>query len=812
MAITRLAQLVLSLKDDMSRGAKAAQASLEGLRGAADKLAGAKSFAGLQTGIDKSRISIREMAKELANAKMGGAFSRDLEKLKVAPREFDQIRRSWSQLQAELSKAPGGRKAFTVLHAEGSWRRQQLSELVAHRAEIARIREESAKPISFLRRGARFGAAAAGVYGGGYIAQRAARGTAIAGASDQRETFRQGIAGLSPEDIAKISAAADGLAGTYASVSRTDIRELARGARNLTGSVDKGLQLLPDIVRTRIAIQSATGGNGDGDLDQILKSADIAGLQDNPARFKAFLESFAKATQVEGKQINAGDYLSFYRRAKMAGSGFNDEFIASAAPSLIQEMGGPTAGTALATFFQQMAGGRAKKETLKNQREAGLRGDDGVLVDRQAFIANPFDWSQKHLLPLLAKNNVDQSDPAAMIDFLLPLFSERNAAEIASKFILQREQISRNQRMYAGAKGLDAAEEARTADPYVAATGALNSLSNAAAALAAPAVPAATRALNGFTDIMNGMATSLGADPELAKKASTIATGAVAGAGIVGSARAAMARWQGGGVAGAIGQGLRGAARGGILGSLTGGLLSPIMALRDAGEIKRPMTPTRHRMDQEIGPDAWERSRRVRDEMLRDPEGSRGRAFSRIGTDAATPESYDFSPASAAGAGQEAGTAAGQGVASGLAAQAPAVEAQAIGILDRIKSLFGAGVNVPVSLNAGSATDGSPAGDGTASARASGGTVHAGGVYRVNEYGQELFQPAESGTIIDPRRKAASFKGGSAGSPTFSAPISITVNGNADVQALASQVASELETKFSTMIQGAYADYGVETA
>lgn len=338
-------------------------------------------------------------AQEMAAALSGGIgwgdkFSRDLLKLRIAPKEFARVRDSWNELQRALANPAGGRTAFNVLGTQGEWRKRQLAEIIAVRSEMARLREEAARPISIARKGVRIGAAAVGTYGGIHGAGRVVRGAAVAGANDKRETFRQSIAGLTAEEVARISASSDKLATKYPSVSRVDIRELARGARNLTGDVGKGLALLPDIIRARVAIQSATGGTGDGELDQILKSADIAGLQDDPARFKSFLENFTKAVQVEGKQLSASDYLSFYRRAKMAGSGFSDDFIAGAAPSLMQELGGPGAGTALATYFQQMAGGRIKKETMRNQKKAGLRDKSGTLVDRKDFISDPFEWTQ----------------------------------------------------------------------------------------------------------------------------------------------------------------------------------------------------------------------------------------------------------------------------------------------------------------------------------------------------------------------------------------------------------------------------------
>jgi phage-related minor tail protein len=77
--------------------------------------------------------------------------------------------------------------------------------------------------------------------------------------------------------------------------------------------------------------------------------------------------------------------------------------------------------------------------------------------------------------------------------------------------------------------------------------------------------------------------------------------------------------------------------------------------------------------------------------------------------------------------------------------------------------------------------------------RSLGGSVHAGGLYEVNERGQEFFMPGRSGTII-PAHVAAQLRagGGSAGS-TVNISATINVDGAQDPQATARAVRSELK-------------------
>lgn len=121
-----------------------------------------------------------------------------------------------------------------------------------------------------------------------------------------------------------------------------------------------------------------------------------------------------------------------------------------------------------------------------------------------------------------------------------------------------------------------------------------------------------------------------------------------------------------------------------------------------------------------------------------------------------------------------------------------------------VKGIGGASVSAPSS--SGGSLD--PKLDGK---RASGGPVKAGGVYQINEKGQELFAPGADGHII-PNHEVGGVLGGRGGggmTVTVSAPISLkmeVVNGDpASIEAAikrgVSQAASELEAKLARSLQ-----------
>jgi hypothetical protein len=86
-----------------------------------------------------------------------------------------------------------------------------------------------------------FGTVGTLMYGGG----NAVRGGFNASAEYQREIFRQENASIPKVEQLKIAAEADRLTSLYPSAGITDVMEMARQARNMIGTTDRGSAILP---------------------------------------------------------------------------------------------------------------------------------------------------------------------------------------------------------------------------------------------------------------------------------------------------------------------------------------------------------------------------------------------------------------------------------------------------------------------------------------------------------------------------------------------------------------------------------------
>ncbi|MFC5509257.1 hypothetical protein [Bosea massiliensis] len=856
-----LAQLVVALRDDASGPAKA--------------------LAGTLKGLEKSAV---DFAKTMNGAKWNAGFTRQLGNLKATQDEIGQIKRSWGELQAQLSGA--GAKGRLRTDAQKQWANEWLGRLQAVRiaqqqnteegirnakrlaaeekraaAEAAReklrltkeearakdraIREtaanerraaresartareamrEQARAVrvanresaraqrdlarseretgrgagAFGRAVVRHGAYAVGVGGGSYLAARGTRAGAIMGAEGVRQDARDYQAGMTQAESDRLRALSIANSQRYKSVSETNLRQIYResalsmgGYRR--GGFDKVTELAPDLAAAMVSLQTKVGPQqASTQLAGLSRAAQNFGFADDPKRFREILEGLVRAQAIEGREFNFQDMFTLARRAKSAGLSLSDEFLYTVAPALIADQGAPGAGTALSKLIQRQVGGRVTKASMGVQRQYGIRDEKNNVVGMDTLIRDPFQWVKNVVIPKLQAKGINVDDPTQLGSVIPKLFSDETAAALVQRLIGQREEFEDAQVNYKRAPGNQAAAgELEKRDPFVAMQQVTQQIDNAATEIARPIVQTIMPALSMLGGSLNSLANKIRENPEFARTFGETGAG-VTGVGGLGAIAGGLAGlWQSGTVAGAIKGGLRGGVWGALLGGVLG-LVGPSIYrnLTDNPDQGSPAEGFNLNFDRKS---VYDRAR-----FNQDSVASQGRVAA----------------GGAASEGQAAGESFSSSVASGVAAQAPAVEAQGRSIFDRLRAIFSSGITVPITAAPGGSEGHrvfqNVTGQGTAPARGSGGSVAAGGLYRVNEYGEEFFQPTEDGRIIDPRRKAA---GGGAVVGSFSMGGStFHITGVSDPGAVAERVIAEIDARVRDLVDGAFADVGVELA
>ncbi|MPT24065.1 MAG: hypothetical protein E2577_14420, partial [Starkeya sp.] len=218
-----------------------------------------------------SAITAVRAAREKMDAEdIAGMRAKAREEAKLAK----QVAREKEREARRVDKANRDRLREEA-RAHREFAREKLREARRLEAEEKRAQSERRSRLrqmgSEFRRQAMYAATGAtGIYGGAMVARRAIE----SGASSVREGARQTYGGIDAAGQARISASAYGLASKYPSVTPTTAREYGAAAYNFTGSIDKAIEFLPDLVRARVAIGVAKGTEAsDSEISAILKSA-----------------------------------------------------------------------------------------------------------------------------------------------------------------------------------------------------------------------------------------------------------------------------------------------------------------------------------------------------------------------------------------------------------------------------------------------------------------------------------------------------------------------------------------------------------
>lgn len=498
MARTLIGQLILRLR-------------AEGL-GEANKVRAA---------LDNVDRAVKRMSGAAGVGSWGIGFQRQLDKLKLAPKEIQAVERSWINLHDSiknrgLDKAMRGNaishwKTQTVsqlAQARGDWDRHFASIERKTKAHGARM-QGLMKPL-FVSMG--FYTAA---YGGGLMV----RGGVKASADRRREYFRQQMAGISEEDQEKIFQGAEQLSQKYPSADITAVMEAARNAYTYMGNMEESAQIMEAMVQGFVVLQSARGPEvAWSQFNKMLRGFDVLGVNEigelGIDQTKKLIEAIVKAAQVD-PEFDPEGYLNFSRRAKTAGPAFSQDFLARA-PVYMQDLGSDVTGNALSMAFKayllEAVGSAGGKKYLAERERLGIRDGDG-LIDGALFGSDPDLWVQKYLVPALKRDRVDVNDNTAVATAVGKTTGNSNAAAMMTRMITQRDQTERWLRLMERSMGIGVAENVRYEDPFVALEAFKSSLQNLASALIP--IDSITAGLNSLADGINKLA-SLGENNPLA--------------------------------------------------------------------------------------------------------------------------------------------------------------------------------------------------------------------------------------------------------------------------------------------------------
>ncbi|MFM0699538.1 hypothetical protein [Paraburkholderia sediminicola] len=474
---------------------------------------------GLASSLKDTRRELAEMGKTQKNVaafrEMHAGLSETSTKLTAARKRVKEMADSLrafgppsQQMTADLAKA---RQAASQLHAEQKKQTAGLQEmrerlagagidtrnLSQHERELrtniaattATMNAQMGKLDAISQRERKLAAArsqmqamqgvAAGMAVGGY----AARSTGMHMLGDMRESLDESkkyeievmrIRALGLGDHASEDAAKYARAMKVYGTSTTDNVTMMRDALTIFADEHHAQMVMPTLSKMKFANEAMFGAEdahaNEEKFMNMLKVIELRGGTKDEATFKDEANMVQKVLTATGGRVGGDEWRNFIQTGGVAAKQMRKDAFYYQMEPLIQEMGGHAVGTGLMSAYSNVYQGKttvkAAKQMMaldlldKNKVEYNKIGmikqiKPGALAGGDMLKASPLEWMEKVLLPKLAAKGI--TDPDKVKDTIATIFTNRTAANLFTTMYMQKDQIHKNERLNAGADGIDEA-------------------------------------------------------------------------------------------------------------------------------------------------------------------------------------------------------------------------------------------------------------------------------------------------------------------------------------------------------------------
>lgn len=277
---------------------------------------------------------------------------------------------------------------------------------------------------------------------------------AAAGGKVNHELNMMKSAGMSVAEVQDSVAAAMKTSGSVMTTTLSENLRHVRELRYAFGETTTAIEHLDEISKSNSILNNVAGGGHDA-VWSLVKALEGKGETFDPKAFSSYVNTMTKVVQATGGRVTPDDFMSAFKYGRTATLGWSEEFIGGALPRLIQSMqsrggsggsGGP--GNALMSAFAKIVQGQMPKTAAEEFDRMGLapggvahiKGSSnsqipGGIAGRDLFMRDPYEWTQKILMPALAAKGItSQNDVIAQISKMFPV---RTASQIITEMGLQ---------------------------------------------------------------------------------------------------------------------------------------------------------------------------------------------------------------------------------------------------------------------------------------------------------------------------------------------------------------------------------------
>jgi hypothetical protein len=307
-----------------------------------------------------------------------------------------------------------------------------------------------------------------------------------------------------------------------------DLMKIPGASYSILGQEDS-MAVWEKLAQFQWVIQNQKGFKGDAgdDMAKFLRAGELGGRLTDPNTHKAsvaeltkFLDLAQRVMAATHGMVTPSTLLGMSQQAGFSMRGMTDEGFINMA-IMAQAMGGPRAGTAMLSTYQQMGGGKMTVQAATNMQDMGLLNAGEWHTDHGKVIVNP--EVQRRLGALLAHNPMDLvdqilknleargiTDPTEQSRLVMGALSRQTGQRFVNEQIMNHEQMAaERERMGQGAGSAAAAgiygDKSITANEEALA----NAWHNLQVAVAGPQSENVIMVLKELTGVMNAMQLSV---------------------------------------------------------------------------------------------------------------------------------------------------------------------------------------------------------------------------------------------------------------------------------------------------------------
>lgn len=342
------------------------------------------------------------------------------------------------------------------------------------------------------------------------------------------------------------------LSQKYRTIDPVKILEMQKEMAPVLGDRHHALEIADVMTKLQVSMQGILGTEKAASFSKQIRDAvrapELAGEALKPERFEKYLTTMVRALNAFGGTVTPSDFFMATKYGRASALNWSERFTGEVLPTIMQELGASSTGTAFMTMYSAVIGGRMKAKAIDQWSRLGLidvsKLDPEQLTpegrirsmkpeafrESRTLMTDPDQWMLNTVIPALInkgvisqaglneikagniKEGLGAETRKSITEMMALLFGDRTAQGMADILALQLRKLERDANLIRGA---DTDGQRFLTDDYAMSKTAVHAQWEALMqALAGPQIKEATKFLNSVAEGIGKLAAAVRGMPE----------------------------------------------------------------------------------------------------------------------------------------------------------------------------------------------------------------------------------------------------------------------------------------------------------